>query len=159
MNTTVRTYNEREYQKMRETDMQRAKRLLKRRMRRFVKQNAAKMLLIGLPLAGLLIGLFIGIKAANYANATTINDYGRHQAYSSYVVRSGDTVWDIASDLAALNPEYNDVRQYVYEIEKLNHLSSGTLKSGQVIIIPYYVGDEGLTSDQIYEKYGITAGN
>ena len=76
--------------------------------------------------------------------------------YTTYTVRSGDTIWGIAQDLAALNPEFNDIRQYVAAIEKANRMFGDDLKTGQIILIPYYVNLDGNTDhDTIYSKYGI----
>lgn len=138
------------------TDWQRVYRILKRRMRKFLHRNRAWIILIGLPLAGMFAGLFIGVKATNYAQSVKLNDYGRQVVYTAYTVKPGDTIWGIAQDLAALNPEYNDIRQYVSAIEKLNKLGDGHVRQGQVILIPYYVGTDGVTDhNEIYARYGI----
>lgn len=115
-----------------------------------------KIIIFGLPLIGMLAGIFIGVKATTYAQSVKLNDYGRQKVYTAYTVKSGDTVWGIAQDLAALNPEYNDIRQYVTAINKANKLVDGEIKSGQVILIPYYVNtDKVVDYDEIYSKYGI----
>lgn len=139
-----------------ETEWQRFKRLLIRRMRKILKQNMKWIIIIGLPLISLFIGIFIGMKASDYIRTTKINDYGRQMVYTSYTVKSGDTLWGIAQDLAALNPEFNDIRQYVSTIKKTNNMSTDEIKSGQNIIIPYYISPNGIVNhDEIYSKYGI----
>ena len=140
----------------RETDWQMLCRLMKRCVRRFIRRHAAALILIGLPLIGMFIGIFIGVKATTHAQSTKINDYGRQRTYTAYTVESGDTVWGIAQDLAALNPEYNDIRQYVAAIESLNQMPGDRIKEGQTILIPYYINQDGTIShDEIYSKYGI----
>ena len=61
----------------------------------------------------------------------------------------------IASDLAALNPEYNDIRQYVSAIKETNKLYTGDIHAGDTILIPYYVGTNDMNYDEVYDKYGI----
>ncbi len=134
------------------TKRQRLCRTVKAKARKFLRYNMLKIILVGM----LLTGIFIGVKAAAYAQSVKINDYGRQVAYKAYTVREGDTVWGIASDLAALNPEYSDIRQYVAAIEKINKLHGGKIESGRIILIPYYVNADGkVKHDDIYSKYGI----
>ena len=49
----------------------------------------------------------------------------------TYVVRTGDTLWGIASAHYAGDP-----RQGVWEIEHRNRLASDTLQPGQRIVLP-----------------------
>lgn len=142
---------EREYNRTirKRTLKQRIKRAVKRFLRRYIGQ----IIIIGLLLIGMVIGIFIGMKAADYNRSRKINDYGRKMAFVSYEIKSGDTIWSIASDLLPLNPEYNDVRQYVKAIEDVNGVYSGDIHSGNHIIIPFYVDSKD--TDAIYEKYGI----
>lgn len=50
------------------------------------------------------------------------------------VVEEHQTLWDIAS---AHTDEETDIRQYIYDIRQLNHISDpGHLQPGQVIRIP-----------------------
>lgn len=149
--TMARTYTRR-----RETKGQELCRYAKRRIRKFLIRNMPRIIFFGLPAIGMVLGVFIGVKATAYAYSMKINDYGRKMVYTTYVVRSGDTVWGIASDLAALNPEYNDIRQYVAAIKKANGLLEGDIESGQVILIPYYINMDGtLDYGEIYSRYGI----
>jgi nucleoid-associated protein YgaU len=52
---------------------------------------------------------------------------------TSYRIRGGDTLWQIAADYG---PQGMDRRQVVSVIEHLNDLDAGTLQVGQVIEIP-----------------------
>lgn len=129
---------------------------MKRRKSRAAKRRMAKLVLVGFPLFGMLAGIFIGVKANSYAQSIRINDYGRQIAYTVYTVKPGDTVWGIAQDLAAFNPEFNDIRQYVSAIQKANDMESGSIEAGEVILIPYYISPNGILDyDTIYSKYGI----
>ena len=51
---------------------------------------------------------------------------------SSVVVRSGDTLWSIASSVAA----GHDVREVVDRIQEVNRLADSTLVPGQVLRLP-----------------------
>lgn len=140
----------------RETRWQRFCRISKRRLRKFLIKNMPKIILFTPLIIGLLMGFFLGVKTTTYAQSVKLNDYGRQMVYTTYTVRSGDTIWGIAQDLAALNPEFNDIRQYVAAIEKANRMFGDDLKTGQIILIPYYVNLDGNTDhDTIYSKYGI----
>lgn len=142
--------------KRKESDFQRIRRLSKRVIVRFINKHIAKLVFIGLPLLGMIAGIFVGLKIAAHTQATKLNDYGRKEAYVSYRVQSGDTVWNIASDLAALNPEYNDIRQYVDVIKETNGLRSGDIRAGETILIPYYISPNDRDVTEIYAKYGIS---
>ncbi len=54
-------------------------------------------------------------------------------ALTVHVVQSGDTLWTIASDLAA--PD-EDVRASISELKRLNGLTSSSLSVGQVLSVP-----------------------
>lgn len=139
-----------------ETGFRRFRRIMKKRLARFLRKNFAAIAVVTLLSVGIAIGAFTATKVSNYAQSTRLNDYGRYQTFTTYTVKSGDTIWGIASDLAALNPEYNDIRQYVAEISKLNKIYDGQIKAGQTILIPYFIGPDGEVShDEIYSKYGI----
>lgn len=138
-----------------ESDLEFVCRVVKKRFRKFIHQKAPAFILAGV-VFGMLMGLFCGIRISNYAKQNSMNDYGRRKTFTTYTVREGDTIWGIAEDLAALNPEYNDIRQYVADIEEANHIYGGTIKAGQHILIPYYISQDGTVShDELYGRYGI----
>lgn len=51
----------------------------------------------------------------------------------TYVVVSGDTLWDIA---AGVTVPSGDIRATIDEIEDLNGLTSGTIRPGQSLFVP-----------------------
>jgi Tfp pilus assembly protein FimV len=51
----------------------------------------------------------------------------------SYVVRSGDTIWDIAAERT---PDGFDVRDTVAAIQAMNRLSRATIHPGQTLEVP-----------------------
>ena len=52
--------------------------------------------------------------------------------HNTYIVHKGDTLWEIASDYC---PD-GDLRQYVFELKKLNQIINDTIYDGQIIQIP-----------------------
>lgn len=120
----------------------------KRAVIRVIRQYAVLLIF-----AALCVGLFIGIKIGAHDQKKKMGDYGRERRITSYQIKEGDTLWSIASDLITVCPEYDDVRDYIAEIEQINGLHGDTIKRGNSIIIPYYIDDEN--TNAIYEKYGI----
>ena len=49
-----------------------------------------------------------------------------------YIVSSGETLWDIAKEN---KKEKQDIREYVYELRKLNNIDDCIIHEGQVIKI------------------------
>jgi len=81
------------------------------------------------------LGLAVGVGAAALAGASFGGGPGDglHLAgQSSVVVRSGDTLWSIASSIAA----GQDVRTVVDRIQELNGLRGSDLAPGQVLRLP-----------------------
>lgn len=59
-------------------------------------------------------------------------------AYREDYIIKGDTLWSIAEKEAMTN-EYHkntDIRDVMYQIKEINHLSDGNLEIGQKILIP-----------------------
>ncbi len=55
---------------------------------------------------------------------------------TSVEVKSGDTLWGIASDYFSDN--YSDMNAYIKEIKSANGLTSDDIHAGNYIIVPYY---------------------
>ncbi len=53
--------------------------------------------------------------------------------YDLYVVRAGDTLWDIANDY---NINGQDVREIVYQIQEINSLDNMIIYPEQEILVP-----------------------
>ena len=68
------------------------------------------------------------LTVATYAAATQL----RTDHPDTYVVKRGDTLWGIASELAT----DGDVRATMHEIEQLNALDSVALSAGQKLRVP-----------------------
>lgn len=57
-----------------------------------------------------------------------------------YIIK-GDTLWDIAENEVNTNQYYKnrDIRDVMYELKKINHLSNENLEIGKKIFIPNIV--------------------
>ncbi len=82
----------------------------------------------------LLLGTVLLLTSALPADAAGENAGGGQTAYQTVEVQSGDTLWSIAS---AHVQEKRDIRPYIQEICRINHLQSGgDLTVGQTLHIP-----------------------
>ncbi|MEI2652881.1 MAG: LysM peptidoglycan-binding domain-containing protein [Microthrixaceae bacterium] len=76
------------------------------------------------------------------ASSVATQKAGQPVATETIVVGSGQTLWDIASDIAAQTGE-EDVRDVMHEIKQLNALESGMLMAGQLLRVPAAGADAG----------------
>lgn len=139
----------------RESEWQRFRRLFGRYMKQRMKEHVMAMAVFGLAI-GVIAGMAMGTRLSAFARQHAMNDYGREKTFVTYEVQYGDTLWSIAKDLSALNPEYNDIRQYVSELERVNAAYGGHIEAGDVILIPYFTSADGVeTYESVYGRYGI----
>lgn len=122
---------------------------------RFMHRNIGRILVFSLIAFGAVAGTMATYGIMHWKNTHDQRDYGRELAYAEYVVQSGDTMWSIAADMAALNPEFQDMRQYLYLLQKTNGNYGDMLLSGSTVLIPYYRSETGRDFVSIYERYGI----
>lgn len=52
--------------------------------------------------------------------------------YEEYTVQAGDTLWSIATEY---KDEKQDTREYIYEIKKINNMTTSELKANEKITI------------------------
>ena len=102
------------------------------------------------------VSALITAKIISVRNNSTMNDYGRTKYYTTYMVKYGDTLWDIASEMCSINPEYPDIRIYINEVRDVNNLYN--IKSGETIILPYFMYTDE-ESSEIFNKYDIPVTN
>lgn len=55
------------------------------------------------------------------------------ESYTEFVVKEGDTLWDIAKSCG--NP-HEDIRETIYRICSINDIKAEDLRPGQVILVP-----------------------
>jgi LysM repeat protein len=54
--------------------------------------------------------------------------------YISVTVNAGDSLWSIAEKYSG----DSDIRKFIYEIKKINHMKSGDLYADSTILVPEY---------------------
>lgn len=60
-----------------------------------------------------------------------------YKYYTSIEVQPGDTLWGIAQE-RYLENGYDDIRDYIRELRRLNHITGDDLSAGSRLIITYY---------------------
>ena len=93
-----------------------------------VKLTRRGRIVVTLLLLGLLLGAFVVFSGQSVATG----DAGAPVATRTVVVGEGDTLWDIAAEVA----EPGEIREAVHEIEQLNSLPGPVLTVGQEIAVP-----------------------
>lgn len=68
---------------------------------------------------------------------TKAETHEMYKYYTSYEVKSGDTLWTIAEKYSG-NGAYDSVTEYIDEVCSINHLPSDKIYAGNEICIPYY---------------------
>lgn len=66
------------------------------------------------------------------ALAAAVNGADTCDKYISVVVKSGDTLWDLAKEYRSSG----DLRQYIREVEKINNLKDSLIYEGDVLKMP-----------------------
>ena len=84
----------------------------------------------------ILIFIAVFIFGSTTASADSNLRVNERKFFTIHVVKSGDTLWDIASDY--MTPEYKSTNEYIREIITSNQMDSTDIYPGQLIIVPYY---------------------
>jgi antitoxin (DNA-binding transcriptional repressor) of toxin-antitoxin stability system len=93
---------------------------------RLTRRGRLVLLLVALT-AVLVAGFFLG------AGSVATQERGTSPATEVVMVAPGETLWDIAS---RLTPAGDDVRDTMFDIRRLNALTSSALDAGQRIRVP-----------------------
>jgi len=78
------------------------------------------------------IALFLFLLAVLCAGTYTAAAFSSPPASRCISVKPGDTLWEIADKYSG----NTEIREYIYEIKKINGLESATIYAGQKLIIP-----------------------
>lgn len=70
----------------------------------------------------------INTKAASAENS--------YKYYTRIRIEQGDTLWQIAGEY--MNDNYRSRKDYIREVQTINHLLGEDIRSGQYITVPYY---------------------
>ncbi|KQX67969.1 LysM peptidoglycan-binding domain-containing protein [Paenibacillus sp. Root444D2] len=85
---------------------------------------------------GAMVQAYAGDGAATAKTAvsmTPINITPKAVVQDQVVIQHGDTLWDIASTHKKSD---ENVRSYIHKLKTINHLSTSSLKEGQVLLLP-----------------------
>ncbi|MDP8957838.1 MAG: LysM peptidoglycan-binding domain-containing protein [Actinomycetota bacterium] len=85
------------------------------------------------PLSRVTVLLIAVVAVSSLLLASGVQASGSPPATEHYIVRAGDTLWELAGRVTA--PE-GDRREAVHQIRHLNGLQDSTLMPGQVLEIP-----------------------
>ena len=80
----------------------------------------------------MLLGLLMAVLTVYGSHSAATGEAGTPVATRTVEVGQGDTLWEIASEVAAPG----QVRDMVHQIQELNALSSAALQVGQEIAVP-----------------------
>ena len=79
--------------------------------------------------------LIFSLNYKSISNAKDDTGIVYYKYFHNYTVQAGDTLWNLAK-------EYNNddnYKNYIKEVKSINHLNSDKIKSGEKIVIPYYL--------------------
>ena len=61
--------------------------------------------------------------------------------YTQVTVAYGETLWDLSDDYIDYD-EYKNKKEYIAEVQSINHLTEeDSIRAGQTLIVPYYSYD------------------
>lgn len=94
---------------------------MKRRYRLKNKRRFATLIMVLI-----LVSVFTGFIVSAGASSPAVDDY------EVFKVSKGDSLWEIAS----IYSQNVDIREYIYNIKKLNKLDGDIIYAGQVLLLP-----------------------
>lgn len=110
-------------------------RAYKRKLRR-QREIIRKCIFVAMTLCLIVVGAISYHSISSSAN--TGKDEMNFKYYTSIIVAHGETLWDIADEYIDYD-EYDNKREYIAEVQNINHLDDeDDIRSGQILIVPYY---------------------
>ena len=74
--------------------------------------------------------------------ASSGEDQLKFKYYTQVTVAYGETLWDLSDDYIDYD-EYKDKKEYIAEVQSINHLAEeDSIRAGQTLIVPYYSSSE-----------------
>lgn len=61
----------------------------------------------------------------------------KYKYYTVFEVHTNDSLWTIAEEYIDYD-KYDTVKEYIHEVQSINHLSDEKIVAGSKLIIPYY---------------------
>lgn len=106
---------------------------------RAAKRRKRRMTWLSFMVVALIFSIFLtgGIVVIAGNNKQPIKEY---KYYTAVEIQSGDTLWSIAGEYYQLN-HCDDIRDYIWELKQLNHLTSDKLIIGDKLVVFYYSTD------------------
>lgn len=98
-----------------------------------ISANTRPRVVVLLTAVALALALLLVLSVTALADDAAVGAVGADTATTSHVVRSGDTLWDIASGVAAPG---SDIRNVVEDIKRANGLQASLIFPGQVLVVP-----------------------
>ncbi len=90
--------------------------------------------------------IMTALLAAALVSYLNTDDYTLHSVH--HTVRTGQTVWEIASDYMEKQDKIRDIRELIWEIRQKNKLTSYIIQPGQVLEIPLWKSKKPVVSDR-----------
>ena len=59
--------------------------------------------------------------------------------YTDIEVEYGDSLWSIAQEYC--DSHYGSIFEYMNEVRSINHIKGDIIKEGQLLVVPYYSGE------------------
>lgn len=73
--------------------------------------------------------------------ASSGEDQLKFKYYTQVTVAYGETLWDLSDDYIDYD-EYKNKKEYIAEVQSINHLTEeDSIRAGQTLIVPYYSYD------------------
>lgn len=73
--------------------------------------------------------------------ASSGEDQLKFKYYTQVTVAYGETLWDLSDDYIDYD-EYKNKKEYIAEVQSINHLAEeDSIRAGQTLIVPYYSYD------------------
>ncbi len=84
------------------------------------------------------IVLFICVLFNNAQGEADAADYSQVNQLQKIVVSNNDSLWSLVSENCSFD---QDIRKAIYEVKKINGLTTSIIHPGQIIYIPYTLAD------------------